>query len=539
MATSVDLADADSYKLLLLAVLLLVLVPLLVTTYNRSAQGPSISNPPLPPWTEKERLQLDAVPGPAELHSKHVFTHGPVTEHWNLLKLHREYGPVVRIGPQHVSVADAESTKRIYHQATPFLKTEWYNLFTEPGKGVIFNIQTKQFHSKRRQLVSASFSLSSSRQMLPFIRKKALLAMDQIGTKASKGEPTELSTLMKRFAGDVSLNLSLGKDEGQVEGDFSSQLVNDLVARGSADIPTRALASRLERFGPLSAVVMLLTRPTEAQLSVAQRIVRANTTVRTSVADFYARLRKGDVDEGDLLAKIVSAKDPATGETMDFNVVCMEARGFILAASDTTANTLTMAIHHIASTPGVWDKLHAELREAIPSRQHFEEDLTDTTNYYSDLPFLTACIKETYRLSPAIPKLLPRYVPPGGATLADVFLPAGTIVGSSIFVHHRWQEDLWGPAQYADEFHPERWLDTDADKLKQMNSLLSPFSSGSRACLGRHIAELEVHVLLATLFRFYKPRQVLTEMDAMTPVGFFIAGPRGGELKVVLEPTEA
>ncbi|KAL9932114.1 hypothetical protein V8E36_008886 [Tilletia maclaganii] len=449
MATSVDLADADSYKLLLLAVLLLVLVPLLVTTYNRSAQGPSISNPPLPPWTEKERLQLDAVPGPAELHSKHVFTQGPVTEHWNLLKLHREYGPVVRIGPQHVSVADAESTKRIYHQATPFLKTEWYNLFTEPGKGVIFNIQTKQFHSKRRQLVSASFSLSSSRQMLPFIRKKALLAMDQIGTKASKGEPTELSTLMKRFAGD------------------------------------------------------------------------------------------GDVDEGDLLAKIVSAKDPATGETMDFNVVCMEARGFILAASDTTANTLTMAIHHIASTPGVWDKLHAELREAIPSRQHFEEDLTDTTNYYSDLPFLTACIKETYRLSPAIPKLLPRYVPPGGATLADVFLPAGTIVGSSIFVHHRWQEDLWGPAQYADEFHPERWLDTDADKLKQMNSLLSPFSSGSRACLGRHIAELEVHVLLATLFRFYKPRQVLTEMDAMTPVGFFIAGPRGGELKVVLEPTEA
>ena len=123
----------------------------------------------------------------------------------------------MRIGPNHVSVADIDSVKLIYGQATPFHKTEWYNLFTEEGKGVIFNLRDKTMHAKRRQLVSGAFSLTSTRQLLPFIRAKALAVLRDVDQASRSGARLEVASLMRRFAGDVSLKLSLGIDERQVE----------------------------------------------------------------------------------------------------------------------------------------------------------------------------------------------------------------------------------------------------------------------------------------------------------------------------------
>ncbi|PWN89744.1 cytochrome P450 [Acaromyces ingoldii] len=391
-------------------------------------------------------VELNSIPGPLEFRESHVFKKGPTTEHWNLLALHRQYGPVVRIGPTHVSVADFDSVNAIYRQATTFLKTDWYDLFTEKGKGVIFNIRNKELHAKRRRIVSHGFSLSSTRVMLPFIRTKALHMVAQLAESSEAQDAVD--------------------DENRED------------------------------------------------------------------------------DPSELLSRIIIAKDPATGHAMDFQTLCMEARGFILAASDTTANTLTMAVNHISRSQSVWTQLHRELKEAIPSMEALQDSLQDASSYYTQLPFLVACIKETYRLSPAIAKLLPRQVPNRGCSLAGHHVPAGTIVGTSIFVQHRWDEDLWGPSDYADEFHPERWLESsqsseaEVAKLKKMNSFLTPFSQGTRACLGRHIADMELHVVLATLFRFYQPVHVVTPVEEMKEQGFFISGPRGGKCLIQFKSVE-
>lgn len=398
-----------------------------------------------------------------------------------MLALHRQYGPVVRIGPTHVSVADFDSVNAIYRQATTFLKTDWYDLFTEKGKGVIFNIRNKELHAKRRRIVSHGFSLSSTRVMLPFIRTKALHMVAQLAESSEAQDAVDVSLLMRRLAGDVSLKVSLGQDWRQVENRQSCQLVDDLVARGSADGPTRALASRLARWGSLyTAYWSLLGSMKSGDWATASRIVRADGTIFSSVSDFRNRCQDENDEDvpSELLSRIIAAKDPATGHAMDFQTLCMEARGFILAASDTTANTLTMAVNHVSRSQSVWTQLHRELKEAIPSMEAFQDSLQDTSSYYTQLPFLVACIKETYRLSPAIAKLLPRHAPTGGCSLAGHHVPAGTIVGTSIFVQHRWDEDLWGPSDYADEFHPERWLESsqsseaEVAKLKKMNSFL-------------------------------------------------------------------
>jgi benzoate 4-monooxygenase len=51
-----------------------------------------------------------------------------------------------------------------------------------------------------------------------------------------------------------------------------------------------------------------------------------------------------------------------------------------------------------------------------------------------------------------------------------------------------------------EKFNPCRWLDKDnAIQLNALKNYNIPFSTGPRACLGRHIAIVELQILIASL----------------------------------------
>jgi cytochrome P450 len=66
-------------------------------------------------------------------------------------------------------------------------------------------------------------------------------------------------------------------------------------------------------------------------------------------------------------------------------------------------------------------------------------------------------------MTPAVPWVLSRIVPKGGAVLADRYFPAGTLVGCSPYVIHRC-ELAYGPDPGV--FRPERWLEASDDERK-------------------------------------------------------------------------
>ncbi|KAJ2044004.1 hypothetical protein GGI08_007230 [Coemansia sp. S2] len=88
--------------------------------------------------------------------------------------------------------------------------------------------------------------------------------------------------------------------------------------------------------------------------------------------------------------------------------------------------------------------------------------------------------------------MLPRLAPAGGLRLGGYFLPAGTWLCCAIGAVHM------NPGVFADPevFDPERFL-----KEERFNMLA--FSTGVRACLGRNLALVEMHVVLANLLRRY------------------------------------
>ena len=89
-------------------------------------------------------------------------------------------------------------------------------------------------------------------------------------------------------------------------------------------------------------------------------------------------------------------------------------------------------------------------------------------------------------------------VPPGkSVTIHGREFPAGSVLSVPAYtIHH--SKEIWGPD--ADDFRPERWENvTDEQK-----AAFIPFSYGPRACVGRNVAEMELALIVSTVFRNYE-----------------------------------
>lgn len=69
------------------------------------------------------------------------------------------------------------------------------------------------------------------------------------------------------------------------------------------------------------------------------------------------------------------------------------------------------------------------------------------------------------RMHPATGFILEREVPKGGITLHDVHLKEGTIVGVNAWVIHR-NKAIFGEDVHT--FSPERWIEGDEERIKEM-----------------------------------------------------------------------
>ena len=93
-------------------------------------------------------------------------------------------------------------------------------------------------------------------------------------------------------------------------------------------------------------------------------------------------------------------------------------------------------------------------------------------------------MKEAFRTSMANPARLPRVVPPGGWTFKFVYLPPGAIVSCQMYSLHLNPTVFPQPL----EFKPERWLDPSSEMTRD----LIPFGIGTRQCIARNLATVEL-----------------------------------------------
>jgi cytochrome P450 len=96
------------------------------------------------------------------------------------------------------------------------------------------------------------------------------------------------------------------------------------------------------------------------------------------------------------------------------------------------------------------------------------------------LPYLDAVVNEGLRCFPPIPMSLPRYVPQGGRSIDNFWLPEQTIVSCQAYSVHRLNSDVFPDG---DRFNPDRWLEQEGDADRRRMQFA--FSNGGRGCVGK------------------------------------------------------
>ncbi|CAG5180846.1 uncharacterized protein ALTATR162_LOCUS9466 [Alternaria atra] len=182
------------------------------------------------------------------------------------------------------------------------------------------------------------------------------------------------------------------------------------------------------------------------------------------------------------------------GLTLDADAFFSNAMGLTLAGYQTTATTLASTFYHVLRYTDTYVTLCTEIRS------NFTNEADITGERLARLPFLNACIRETLRLlPPANGKTAQRTAP--SCTIAGTYIPAGTIVSADLYTIQRSPKYFVDPAN----FRPERWLEGaeengfDGDN----RSASRPFLIGSRACIGRHMAQQSIRLIMAKLLWRY------------------------------------
>nr|CAB3453511.1 unnamed protein product [Digitaria exilis] len=240
------------------------------------------------------------------------------------------------------------------------------------------------------------------------------------------------------------------------------------------------------------------------------------------------RLREGRSfvakDMVDVLLQI--ADDPTLEVEMDRESVKAFTQDLIAGGTESSAVTVEWAISELLKKPEIIAKATEELDRVIGrGRWVTEKDIPQ-------LPYVDAIVKETMRLHPVAPMLVPR-LSREDTTVAGYDIPAGTRVLVSVWSIGR-DPELWDAPE---EFMPERFLGSKLDVKGQDYELL-PFGSGRRMCPGYSLGLKVIQVSLANLlhgFEWGLPDGVTKEELSMEEI-FGLSTPRKFPLEAVVQP---
>jgi len=376
----------------------------------------------------------------------------------------RSAGDVLRfrLGPQTIFwVNHPDLVRQVLADAGRFEKGRQADkLRVIVGNGLVTALG--DYHRRHRRLVQPAFHRG---RIAEYVRTMHAYTVEEL-RQWRDGEPIEadqhFARLTLRVVGKTLFSTSLGD--------------------AAVDEVVRSVPFVLTEFGrrirdPLGLRGRL---PTAANRAFDAAIGRLHAVVDRLVAEY----RAAGVDQGDVTSMLLLARDEETGEGLTDAEVRDEVLTLLAAGTETTANILSWAVHHLGERPDLEARVHAEVDEVLGERTVTIDDL-------ARLAFVRCVILETLRLYPQAWILTRRTTEP--VTLGSARLPAGASV---FFAPYALQRD---PAVYPEPatFDPGRWAD-DRSTLTQRPSFV-PFGGGRRQCIGDVFALTELAVVLVTI----------------------------------------
>lgn len=162
-----------------------------------------------------------------------------------------------------------------------------------------------------------------------------------------------------------------------------------------------------------------------------------------------------------------------------------------LGGNDTTSTTMEWAMSELMGHLRTMKKVQEEIRRVVGDKSRIDETDINKMN------FLKCVIKETLRLHPPLPLLIPRRTL-SHEKLGGYDIPPKTMVFVNAWAIQR-DPQVW---ERAEEFMPERFEEREID-FKGQDFEYIPFGSGRRICPGMAFGLASIDCELANLLYWF------------------------------------
>ncbi|CAF2108631.1 BnaC03g56910D [Brassica napus] len=444
--------------------------------------------------TNIKTSKLNLPPGPSTLPiigNLHHFAGWP-SRYFHNLSI--KYGPVMllRLGFLRVVVISSSEA------AEEVLKTHDLECCSRPNtlvsgklsygfKDVNFAPYGEYWREMRKLVVIELFSLKKVQSFRYIREEESDLMVKKVSESALKRSPVDLNKTFFSLTASIICRVALGLNFHESGFVIDQERIEEIVTEAGEVLGTFTFSDFFP--GALGRFVDWLF----------QRHKKINKVVEELDAFYQHVIDEHLKPEGrknpDIVSLMLDMIDKRGSEDyfkLDMDNVKAIIMDIFLAGIDTGATTMIWAMTELVRNPNVMKKAQENIRATLGLKREriTEEDL-------GKVDYMTFIIKETFRLHPPVPFLLPR------DTMSHV-----KIQGYDIPPKTQIRVNVWtigrDPKRWTDpeDFIPERFADSSVDFRGQHFELL-PFGSGRRICPAMAMGTATVELGLMNLLYFF------------------------------------
>nr|ATO91437.1 putative cytochrome P450 [Fallopia multiflora] len=485
----------DDYHSLLLFLLPVFLTwMLLFKHHTRHHQKPSPA--PLPPG-----------PAPWPVVGN-LFSLGP-KPHKSLAQIATTHGPIfsLRLGRRTTVVISSASVARevMLHHDAAFSGRSVQDTATVLGHyeaSVAFMSPCPRWRFLRRMCASHVFANSKLEAGRDMRRTKVGQLVSHIRNCSKSSKAINIGQVAFTTSLNVLSNTFFSKDMAHLNSEYGREF-KELVWAMMVEVGTPNIVD----FFPVLKVV----DPQGARRR-STALTRKMFKIFDDIIDTRVNMRKASrSDDRDVLDCLLTICEKDDSDFGRFDILHFLLDLFA-AGTDTTSSTVEWVMAELLHNPEKLKKAQAELDEVVGKHNSLEEA------HSSQLPYLQAIVKETLRIHPPVPFLVPRNVETD-VELCGYFIPKNSQVLVNVWAMGR-DDKTW---KNPDLFEPERFLGSTLD-YKGHDFELIPFGFGGRICPGVPLASRVLMLVVGSLIHSFDWRlpdgTSLREMDMDDKFGF-------------------
>ncbi|THF98243.1 cytochrome P450 98A2 [Camellia sinensis] len=395
------------------------------------------------------------------------------------------YGPIISVwfgSTLNVIVSSSELAKEVLKEHDQQLadrhRSRSAAKFSRDGQDLIWADYGPHYVKVRKVCNLELFTPKRLEALRPIREDEVTAMIESIFNDSTNPDNYGKTLLVKKYLGEVALNnitrLAFGKRFMNSEGVMDEQGL-EFKAIGANGVKLGASPAMAEHIPWLRWMFPLEEEAFAKHGARRDRLTRAIMEEHT-----LARQKSGGAQQHfvdallTLQEKYDLSEDTIIGLLWDM----------ITAGMDTTAISVEWAMAELIKNPRVQQKAQEELDRVIGSeRVMIEPD-------FSNLPYLQCIAKESLRLHPPTPLMLPHRAN-ANVKIGGYDIPKGSNVHVNVWAVAR-DPAVWKNPM---EFRPERFFEEDVD-MKGHDYRLLPFGAGRRVCPG---AQLGINLVTSML----------------------------------------